>query len=163
DHNDRYAWFTNWGATSVDLAAPGDHVWSTVPGGYGWNSGTSMATPHVAGAAALVWSAFPDLTAQEVQARLLNSVDPIDQIGANASYPTATSGRLNVRNALLVPLADNDTTPPAAVSNLAVSAASPWSVTLAWTATGDDGTTGRASYYEMRYASAPITEATWAA
>src|SRR6185437_9211604 len=64
DHNDRYAWFSDWGATSVDLAAPGELVWSTVPGGYTWYSGTSMATPQVAGAAALVWSAFPDLTAQ---------------------------------------------------------------------------------------------------
>src|SRR5262249_49577468 len=89
DHNDRYAPFTNWGASSVDLAAPGELVWSTVPGnGYTWESGTSQATPHVTGAAALVWSAFPDLTAQEVKARLLSSVDPIDHIGANASYPT---------------------------------------------------------------------------
>src|SRR5262249_23580048 len=91
DHNDRYAWFSDWGATSVDLAAPGVFVWSTVPGGYTWNFGTSMATPHVAGAAALVWSAFPDLTAQEVKARLLNGVDPIGHIGANASHPTVTN------------------------------------------------------------------------
>jgi subtilisin family serine protease len=164
DASDRIASFSNWGATSVDLAAPGVDVWSTQPGnGYGWGSGTSMATPHVAGAAALVWSAFPDLTALEVKARLLNSVDPIGHIGANASYPTVTNGRLNVRNALLVPAPDNDATPPAAVGNLAASADSPWSVTLTWTAPGDDGTAGRAGFYDVRYSSAPITAATWAA
>src|SRR5262249_35064739 len=97
DHNDRIASFSNWGATSVDLAAPGEGVWSTVPGGYQWFNGTSMATPAVAGAAALVWSAFPNLTAAEVKARLLNSVDYIGDIGANASHPTVTNGRLNVR------------------------------------------------------------------
>src|SRR5262249_47353265 len=96
-HDDRYTPFTNCGATRVDLAAPGDSVWSTWPGGgYQFASGTSMATPLVAGAAALVWSAFPNLSAAEVKARLLNSVDPIGQIGANANYPTVTNGRLNV-------------------------------------------------------------------
>lgn len=163
DHNDRYASFSNWGATSVDLAAPGVSVWSTVPGGFDWFSGTSMATPHVAGAAALVWSAFPNLTAQEVKARLLGGVDFIGDIGANASYPTVTNGRLNVRNAIIVPSPDNDTTNPAAVGNVAVSGASPWSVTLNWAATGDDGTAGRAGFYDVRYSSSPITASTWAA
>jgi subtilisin family serine protease len=163
DHNDRIASFSNWGATSVDLAAPGESVWSTVPGGYDWNSGTSMATPHVAGAAALVWSVYPNLSVAEVKARLLGGADYIGDVGANASYPTVTNGRLNVRNALIVPGADADTTAPAAVSNLAATTASPWSVTLTWAATGDDGVTGRAGFYDVRYSSAPITAANWAA
>src|SRR5262249_29572052 len=125
DLNDRYASFTNWGATSVHLAAPGVDVWSTVPGGYAWFNGTSQAAPHVAGAAALVWSVIPDLTPLEVKARLLNSVDFIGDIGANASYPTVTNGRLNVRNALVVPPADNDAIAPALINDLAVSTASP--------------------------------------
>jgi hypothetical protein len=49
------------------------------------------------------------------------------------------------------------------VGTLAVSETTPWSATLAWTATGDDGGTGRATSYDVRYASTPITEATWAA
>jgi subtilisin family serine protease len=163
DHNDRIASFSNWGATSVDLAAPGEGIWSTVPGNsYAWFNGTSQAAPEVAGAAALVWSAFPNLTAQEVKARLLNSVDYIGDIGANANYPTLTNGRLNVRNALIVPLPDNDSIPPAAISDLAVAGSSPWSITLTWSATGDDGTIGRAAFYDVRYASVPITAATWA-
>jgi len=163
DANDRIAPFSNWGATSVDLAAPGVDVWSTMPGGaYGYNSGTSMSTPHVAGAAALVWSAHPELTAAEVKARLLNGADPIGQIGANASFPTVTNGRLNVRNALLVPGPDNDTAAPAPVGNLAAAAASPWSVALNWTATGDDIATGRGGFYDVRYSTSPITAANWA-
>lgn len=162
DQDDRYAAFTNWGATSVDLAAPGVEIWSSVTGGgYGWANGTSMAAPHVAGAAALVWSAFPNLTAGEVKARILNGVDPIGSIGANAAYPTLTNGRLNVRNALVVAGLENDTIAPAAISNLAASAASPWSVKLNWTATGDDGSAGRAGFYDVRYSSTPITSANW--
>ncbi len=140
DHDDRYASFTNWGATSVDLAAPGESVWSTQPGNsYGWSSGTSMAAPHVAGAAALVWSAFPNLSAAEVKARLLNSVDSISAIGANASYPTLTNGRLNVRYALVVPARDNDTTAPAAVGNLTIAGAAPLGATRQRTARGAHG------------------------
>src|SRR5262249_44176841 len=162
DHDDRYASFTDWGATSVDLAAPGDSVWSTWPGGgYKFESGTSMATPLVAGAAALVWSAFPNLTAAEVKARLLNCVDPIGQIGTNANYPTVTNGRLNVRNALLYQPPDGEAIAPAARGNRSGAPTTPWSATLAWTARGDDGTTGRATSYDVRYSSAPITEANW--
>jgi subtilisin family serine protease len=162
DSDDRIADFSCWGATSVDLAAPGVDVWSTYPNNsYGYSSGTSMATPHVAGAAALVWSAHPELSVAEVKARLLAGADPIGDIGANASRPTVTSGRLNVRNALLVPPSDNETVAPAAVGSLSGAAASPWSVALTWTATGDDGTAGRAAYYDVRYSTSPITAANW--
>src|SRR5262249_19225511 len=120
DDNDNIAAFSNWGATSLDLAAPGSALWSTCRGGgYLRADRTAMAATHGAGPAALVWSAFPDLPALEVKARLLNGVDLIGHIGGNASRPTLTNGRLNVRNALLVPGPDNDTTPPAAVGNLA--------------------------------------------
>ncbi|WP_158289582.1 fibronectin type III domain-containing protein [Paenibacillus flagellatus] len=55
----------------------------------------------------------------------------------------------------------NETTPPAAVSNLAASAATARTFQLAWSAPGDDGNTGTAYLYEIRYANAPITEANW--
>jgi subtilisin family serine protease len=164
DHNDRYSSFTNWGATTVDLAAPGEFVWTTgIGNSYGWANGTSLSAPHVTGAAALLFSAFPHLTALEVKARLLGSVDPIGHIGANAAFPTLTNGRLNVRNALLWTPPDGETVPPATVGSLAVASTSPWSATLSWTATGDDGATGRAVSYDVRYSSAPITAANWSA
>jgi subtilisin family serine protease len=112
DHNDLYASFTNYGATSVDLAAPGVDILSTVPltgnpccsdpTGYKRLSGTSMATPFVSGAAALVWSANPGLAASAVKTRLLGGSDYIGDLGSNATMPTVTQGRLNVDSALEV-------------------------------------------------------------
>lgn len=72
--------FSCYGLTSVDLAAPGVDILSTVPGGAGDQfasyQGTSMACPHVAGAAALLWSLNPDYTYQEIRAALLESAAP---------------------------------------------------------------------------------------
>lgn len=61
DSSNQRSSFSNFGAVSVDLAAPGSWIWSTVPGSstHDFKSGTSMATPHVAGACALIWS-HPD-------------------------------------------------------------------------------------------------------
>jgi subtilisin family serine protease len=101
DAHDAMASFSNWGATSVDLAAPGVAIMSTLPGGqYGTESGTSMAAPYVTGAAALLWAADPSLTAAEVKQRLLGGVDPVGQVAGNAAKPTRTNGRLNVANSL---------------------------------------------------------------
>ncbi len=100
-HNDRYAYFSAYGATSVDLAAPGVGVVSTWQGGqYRTWSGTSMAAPHVTGAATLVSAAFPGLPAAEIKDRLLSLTDPIGDIADNPNKPTVTNGRLNVANAV---------------------------------------------------------------
>ena len=69
------AGFSGFGETTVDLFAPGEHIISTVPGGYGVYSGTSMATPMVAGAAALLWAATPEATVSEVKDALVDQVD----------------------------------------------------------------------------------------
>ncbi len=90
--NDELARFSNFGATSVDLAAPGIGVLSTLPGGrYGTANGTSMAAPHVAGTAALIWSEVPDATLAEVRQAILDGVDPLTEL----SGLTVTGGRLN--------------------------------------------------------------------
>jgi subtilisin family serine protease len=97
DSNDSLASFSNYGATSVDLAAPGVGILSTTPGNtYSTFSGTSMATPHVSGAAALVAAHFPGATLYGEKALLMSSVDT----RASLAGMTATGGRLNVFNAV---------------------------------------------------------------
>jgi thermitase len=77
DPNDRLTDFSQYGAW-VDIAAPGSAILSTVPGNrYEAWSGTSMACPHVAGAAALIWSCAPSLTNQQLRIALENNADPV--------------------------------------------------------------------------------------
>lgn len=97
---DARASFSNYGPISVDLAAPGASILSTTrttDSSYGGNSGTSMAAPHVTGAAALLSAYNPSLSVASLKATLMNSVDPLS--GWDLT-PIKTNGRLNVFNAL---------------------------------------------------------------
>ena len=97
DNNDSLASFSNYGATSVDLAAPGVYILSTLPGNtYGYYNGTSMATPHVAGTAALIKANSPNLDDAGIKNRILSSADP----RASLAGKTATGGRLSAARAL---------------------------------------------------------------
>lgn len=103
DGTDTLASFSNYGATQVDLAAPGVSILSTLPGNaYGYKSGTSMATPHVAGVAALVKSKTPTADDAEMKRLLLESVDK----KANLAATTVTGGRLNAAGALGIKLSE---------------------------------------------------------
>lgn len=85
--------FSNYGATTVDLAAPGSSIYSSIPGSsYAVYSGTSMATPHVAGAAALLKSISPGIGAAEIKSRLMSTVDPLGAF----TNTTVSRGRLNL-------------------------------------------------------------------
>ena len=96
--------FSQYGATTVDIGAPGSGIWSTVPvasgkgknatiaSGYASYSGTSMATPHVSGAAALYASTHPGATAAQIKAGILGSATPT----ASLNGKVVTNGRLNV-------------------------------------------------------------------
>ncbi|MBO0699061.1 MAG: S8 family serine peptidase [Zavarzinella sp.] len=96
DRNDQLAYFSNYGPTTVDIAAPGQSIYSTLPGGrYGTYSGTSMATPHVTGAIALVWDAHPNWTYQQVIAAILNTADRIPSLTGKVA-----TGRLDVGKAI---------------------------------------------------------------
>ncbi|GII21530.1 hypothetical protein Pme01_11270 [Planosporangium mesophilum] len=90
------AGFSNYGATTVDLFAPGHYIVSTVPNGYASMQGTSMAAPHVAAAAALVMSADPGMPPSEVRQRLM---DTADRVGVY-SGKSVTGARLNADRAL---------------------------------------------------------------
>jgi thermitase len=99
DDRDALASFSNFGASTVDLAAPGVNILSTLPGNrYGSYSGTSMATPHVAGAAALIKSKWPTLDDAQVKSKILETVDR----KASLQGKTATGGRLNATGALSI-------------------------------------------------------------
>ncbi len=78
DRSDNLASFSNFGPQSVDLAAPGVEILSTwFDDAYAYLTGTSMATPHVAGAAALLLSAQPTLSTEALRAALLDGADPL--------------------------------------------------------------------------------------
>jgi subtilisin family serine protease len=94
---DGMAFFSNYGAKSVHVGAPGTNVYSTVPGNkYAKLSGTSMACPHVAGEAALIWSQYPNADYKEIKRRIMESGDPISALNGK----TITGKRINVERAL---------------------------------------------------------------
>lgn len=94
--------FSNYGKRSVHIGAPGVNIYSSTGGAYDSWSGTSMATPHVSGVAALVWSHEPVMTAVQVKERILLTARPI----AGLKGKTSTGGLVNAYNAL------TNTTPP---------------------------------------------------
>jgi hypothetical protein len=91
------SWFSDYGATTVDIAAPGSGVYSTLPGSggtstYGSYDGTSMATPHVAGAIALAASIRTGLTARQLKAIIMRTAEPTPSLNGKC----VTGGRLNM-------------------------------------------------------------------
>jgi subtilisin family serine protease len=118
---DQLSWFSNYGNNTVDLGAPGGtaavfpydqrDILSTLPNNqYGWLPGTSMAAPHVAGAAALLLAQDPSRTPAQLKDILMNTTDPLTSLNGK----TVSGGRLNVWKALNRPPVINygpDTTP----------------------------------------------------
>jgi subtilisin family serine protease len=97
DRNEGLAGFSNYGKTSVDIGAPGVSILSTLPGNtYGSLSGTSMATPHVSGVAALAVAFDPNISVSELKSAILGGVEAIPSL----ANKTVTGGRLNARNTL---------------------------------------------------------------
>jgi subtilisin family serine protease len=95
--SDALAGFSNYGAATVDLGAPGQSINSTLMGGgYTYSSGTSMATPYVAGAALLTLAACPSLSTLALRNAILNNVDILPSLQGK----TITGGRLNVDKAV---------------------------------------------------------------
>ena len=98
DHSDNKASFSSYGPISVDLGAPGVDILSCKGGGgYQYLDGTSMATPHVAGACALLWSMNPVMSNDEVKDILLRTVDEISALAGKC----VSEGRLNLYQAIL--------------------------------------------------------------
>jgi subtilisin family serine protease len=150
DRNDELAGYSNYGLVSVDLAAPGSEILSTTRnGGYGLLSGTSMAAPHVSGAAALLMSYLPALDYRAVRHRLRATADVKEGLAKRLVW-----GRLNANAALQL-----DGSAPAPPRQLRATHRSGSALLLSWTAPGDNGTAGRAARYDVRYRVAKMTEA----
>ena len=97
DSNDQLASFSNYGPTTVDLAAPGVNILTTSPGNsYAWGSGTSDSAPFVSGVAALAFAYAPNATAAQVKAAILNGVDQIPSLAGKV----LSGGRLDAYNTL---------------------------------------------------------------
>lgn len=111
DRDDKKASFSNYGLTTVDIAAPGKEIYSLEPGGgYTTKSGTSMATPHVTGVAGLVASQFPEATNEEIKLRILQGGDKLP----GWEKLVSSGSRLNALGALTVtPVPPPPPTPPA--------------------------------------------------
>ncbi len=111
DTHDEKAFFSNYGAICTDISAPGEEIfstvyqdddWETLSQGYyqgGW-SGTSMASPMISGAAALLKSAYHSLTPDDIKSILRLSVDPV--ISTGDAVGKMGAGRLNLSNALAI-------------------------------------------------------------
>src|SRR5260370_35526635 len=99
DRTDTRAGFSNYGATTVALGAPGAAIfscWNGSDSDYRYLDGTSMAAPHVAGVCALVWSHYPANTYSQIRNRLLSNTDPLPSLAGNC----VSGGRLNLQKAL---------------------------------------------------------------
>ena len=116
DHNNQIASFSNYGERTVDLGAPGVNILSSIPGNqYASFNGTSMASPHVAGAAALLLAEDPSLSPTELKNILMTTADPVSSLQGR----TVTGGRLNLNEAILAVADPPRNNPPIAANDSA--------------------------------------------
>lgn len=166
--------FSNWGQVSVDIAAPGDEIISTrptdgptgipetnyqiaAPTGYdgpaAW-SGTSMASPCVSAAAAILYGLgdtlwpgiWPTMSPVEQMTAVRDRILERSSRWPALSGTTVTDGHLDLES-----LVDDDIVPPEPVFPLEAVTTARNLVTLQWIASGDDGAVGTANYYDLRY------------
>ncbi len=154
DRNGELASFSNFGHRSVDIAAPGVDILSCAANNqFKLLSGTSMATPHVAGSAALIKSMYPSFDYRDIIKRIYSGVE----VQTRLRPVVSSSGWLNVANSI-----EQDDTPPSAIERVRVDVKEQMAIELSWDPAGDDGSKGLASHYVLRYASTPIsTEEDW--
>lgn len=148
DANDNLAGFSNYGATSVHIGAPGYSIYSTLYNSnldpiYASLSGTSMAAPHVSGAAALYKAGNPTATYLQVKNAILNSARPIAAMtgksttGGTLDVSTFTQASTNVPVSRTCQAQFVDITPPSQVQNIRATNIANTSLTLTWDAASD--------------------------
>jgi len=83
----RLASDSNYGVSTVDLAAPGDNIYSTLVGSYGYSSGSSMAAPHITGLAAMLYAYQENIYPARVKEIIINTMTPLDSLGNHVINP----------------------------------------------------------------------------
>lgn len=170
-NKDEKAKFSNFGSHSVHIGAPGENILSLAMSQSGQlvtrMSGTSMAAPHVAGAAALIKAAYPESTAQQIRNRILYGSDKIPQLlsmqwvysmfrsdGYPVDKPLFEGGRrLNLGQSL-----EADYQAPGAISQPRLNFFGLTQVGLVFGAAGDDGASGKAAEYIAATSPVPIID-----
>jgi serine protease len=138
---DEGTWGSNYGASTVDIGAPGLDIASTWEGaGYVWSSGTSMAAPHVTGVVVLLLAQNPSWTYSQVINRIYSTARPLSSLAGNCT----TGGMLNARDAVSGG-SGGDTTPPSDPSGLGATAGD-GSVGLDWANNGEADLAGYRVY-----------------
>jgi len=78
---------SNYGVSTVDIAAPGSDIYSTLVGGYGYSSGTSMAAPHITGLAAMIYAYQENIYPAQAKELIINSLTPLDSLTGLLIHP----------------------------------------------------------------------------
>lgn len=175
DRKDVKAEFSNYGATKVHIAAPGVDILSLGISNKGTTaplasmSGTSMAAPHVTGAAGLIKAAYPTADYAAIKRRILHGADVIKSlVSPTYAYdhyqpdhypldnPVVKGGRrLNLASSL-----EADQVAPNAVTNLEISFSGVSTIEVMFNQAGDDGSVGKASGYVAAISTEPLTDLT---
>lgn len=141
-YDDQPVFFSNWGPKTVDIHAPGGLIYSSLPGNeYNYESGTSMATAHVSGVAALVAEQHPKATPQELKDRLIYSAKPNSALQGKS----VSGGRLDAHAA-----SETDIVPPGELKDLKFTSVDADGFELQWTSPGDDGDRGHLALIELK-------------
>ncbi|MFH1198093.1 MAG: S8 family serine peptidase [bacterium] len=138
-----------------EACAPGVNIRSSVPGGGydGTYQGTSMASPHVTGAIALLKQYAPQLTGKQIKMALYNTAKDLGAVGEDNNYG---KGLIDVYAAFQT-LGIPDQTPPTQITDLAISDITSNGLKLTWTAP-DDTSMGGVVHYDIRYSTTTITD-----
>jgi subtilisin family serine protease len=152
------AWFSNYGSY-IDVAAPGVDIASTYPedlGGYEWMSGTSMASPHVAGVVALMKAAAPSITPDQVQQALTSSATDLGAPGRDDYFGYGQVDALNAVRAARALAGEALRTPSA--PRIGISAAVAAGVKVSWAPPVDDGGAAVTSYRVSAYRGSSVVK-----
>ena len=166
DANGVVAWFSSRGPTADGRIKPdvmargttGTVMARPISSSYYETSwwGTSLSTPLVAGTTALLLQAFPTATPADITLALKSTASNADS--PNNDYGWGIVNAEAAYEFLVETIAKSETVPPAAINDLSIADKKPGSITLTWTAPGDDGNSGTATRYHIRYSTLPINE-----